>query len=110
MEIFRRKDFTEESQERDIFGSDVIPKGKIMQISYAYFKPQQGCPKHDHYDLHEVFVCDKGSIDIYVDDVKHEINPGDIVIVRPHHSHELMNKNDITCEMLCIGIACPDTP
>ena len=109
MEVYKSLFTTEdETVENVLFSKNIIPKGKIMQISVAYFKPNQSCPKHEHYDLHEVFVCDKGSIYITVDDKTVFMNEGDVVIVRPHHQHELINKESETCEMICIGIACPE--
>lgn len=90
-----------------IFDDKILKKGKIMQISIAHFKGHQGCPKHKHYDLHEIFVIEKGDIDLTVDDTTVHLNPKDVCLVRPGHDHSLLNKNETTCEILILGIACP---
>ena len=90
-----------------IFDDKILPKGKIMQISIAHFKGHQSCPQHHHYDLHEVFIIEKGSIDLTVDDETIHLNPKDVCLVRPGHNHSLINQNDFLCEILILGIACP---
>lgn len=92
----------------EIFGSDVLNKGKIMQISVAVFNPGQDCPVHKHFDLHEIFACEKGEIDITVDDTTVHMVPNDVLLVRPGHNHSLINKTSEICQLLIMGIACPE--
>jgi mannose-6-phosphate isomerase-like protein (cupin superfamily) len=103
MEVWRHSD----DIDRLIFDGDVIPRGKIMQIAMSQFQPHQSCSPHKHYDLHEVFVCESGEIDLTVDSEEIHVVPGDVVLVRPGHVHSLINRSEILCEMLLIGIACP---
>lgn len=95
------------TKELPLFNETNFPKGKIMQLSIAHFKPNQGCPVHQHYDLHEIFIIDKGEIDITVDETTYHMKASDSIIIRPGHDHSLMNNTEILCEIYIIGIACP---
>lgn len=110
MKVFRKSEY--EIKDSDfpqiIIDKGIIPGGKIMQISFADFKSQQSCPKHQHIDLFEVFVVDDGEIDLTTDEETVHITEGDCVLIYPLHDHSLVNKSNTTCKMLVIGISCPD--
>jgi quercetin dioxygenase-like cupin family protein len=92
---------------RELFGAKILPRGKIMQISISHFLPHQSCPAHKHFDLHEIFVCESGEVNLTVDDHEVHLLPGDVVLVRPGHVHCLVNTSEALCELLILGIACP---
>jgi quercetin dioxygenase-like cupin family protein len=91
-----------------IFGAGVIPAGKIMQISVSPFAPGQSCPDHVHRDLWEIFICECGQIDMRVDGETILLSEKEVVLVKPGQSHGLTNNSDQSCELLIMGIACPD--
>ena len=92
----------------EIFGDGVVKRGRIMQISVTDFRPAQVCPAHAHKDLHEFFVCERGKIDITVNDETVVVGETDVVLVRPGSSHGLVNRYGETCRVLVIGISAPD--
>jgi quercetin dioxygenase-like cupin family protein len=91
-----------------IFGPGVIPPGKIMQISVSPFAPGQSCPDHTHHDLWEVFICERGQINMKVDTDNISLFEKEVVLVKPGQKHGLTNNSDSTCELLIMGIACPE--
>jgi mannose-6-phosphate isomerase-like protein (cupin superfamily) len=78
-----------------------------MQISIAHFRPHQSCETHRHIDLHEIFICEKGEIDVTVGSETVTIRPRDVLLVRPGNDHGLVNRTEELCELLIFGIACP---
>lgn len=105
MEI-RRKCIPQDGNSYQIFNDQIIPNGKIMQISISHFQPHQSCPSHKHFDLHDVFIIEKGNIYITIDDQTFHLEPKDVCLVRPGHNHSLINQSDSLCEILILGIAC----
>jgi quercetin dioxygenase-like cupin family protein len=91
-----------------IFGPGVMPPGKIMQISVTPFAPGQSCPEHVHRDLWEIFICERGQIDMRVDGENIALLEKEVVLVKPGQSHVINNTSDKPCELLIMGIACPD--
>jgi len=103
MEVFRKVDNS--SSIRRILNQNHIPCGRIMQISIAHFQPFQSCPKHQHFDLFEVFIVKSGSISVVVNQTQIDLGTGDVLLINPKNDHELHNRTDILCEMLVLGIA-----
>jgi mannose-6-phosphate isomerase-like protein (cupin superfamily) len=89
----------------EIFDDTVMQRGRIMQLSISRFNPHQSCPAHKHDDLHEIFVCERGSIDVTVDDRRIHLDPKDVLLVRPGHVHSLVNDASAICDLYIIGIA-----
>jgi mannose-6-phosphate isomerase-like protein (cupin superfamily) len=57
--------------------SDVFPPRKNMQIAISHFQPHQSRSPHKHHDLHEVFVCESGEIDLTSDTEGIHLGRGD---------------------------------
>jgi mannose-6-phosphate isomerase-like protein (cupin superfamily) len=75
--------------------------------------PPGGCKEIDVHPrgnpLEEIYLILRGNVEMTVDGVTHQLQPGDAVIAIPRSSHDLRNPGDEPAELLVIW-ARPDRP
>jgi len=76
---------------------DGAPVYKLRMIE---IDPGGNSPHHSHPYEHENFVV-AGTGQVNIDDVWHDLEPGDVVFVPPGIQHQYRNAGDATFKFLC---------
>ncbi|MGF9966165.1 cupin domain-containing protein [Bacillus rhizoplanae] len=83
-------------------GPKYLLKGPNIDIGVVVIKPGQDFQNHYHTTCEEIFYALEGEIDFYVNHVKVPIKKGDVLQVRPHESHYLINRSSQNFKALFI--------
>lgn len=75
-------------------GPKYLMKGPRLSVGIVALQPGQDFKKHYHPHMEENFLVIEGKVDIYIGDVKHECQPGDMVHADPTETHYLVNRYD----------------
>ena len=90
MKKYRIADLKETKGEH--FLSDLAKGKKLVKGGVHFYNPAEySHPEgiHIHEDVEEVFICIQGKAKAIVDDVEHDFNMGDIVIIEPGEEHHI---------------------
>ncbi|KAB2334736.1 cupin domain-containing protein [Cytobacillus depressus] len=74
-------------------GPKYLTKGPNVDIGVVVLKPGQDFPNHYHTTCEEAFYILEGSIDFYINNVRHLAKPGDMIQCSPGDSHYLINNS-----------------
>jgi quercetin dioxygenase-like cupin family protein len=74
-------------------GPKYLTKGPNVDIGVVVLKPGQDFPNHYHTTCEEAFFILEGSIDFYINSIRHSAKPGDMIQCRPGDSHYLINNS-----------------
>ena len=77
--------------------------GNITQIALIAFQPGQIADSHEHLDMFEIFIVQKGRGRITVDEKVIDLEAGDCVVVSPGEVHEVENNSGEVMEVLVVG-------
>ncbi|ENQ3106988.1 cupin domain-containing protein [Bacillus cereus] len=83
-------------------GPKYLVKGPNIDIGVVVIKPGQDFQNHYHTTCEEIFYALEGEIDFYINHVKVPIKQGDVLQVRPHESHYLINRSSQNFKALFI--------
>lgn len=75
-------------------GPKYLVQGPNVDVGVVVIKPGQDFQNHYHTTCEEIFYALEGEIDFYVNNAKVPIKQGDVLQVRPHESHYLINRSD----------------
>ena len=76
------------------FGDNVEIFNTRSNIDLVVIQPGQEFQNHYHTTCEEVFYALEGEIDFYVNNERVPMKQGDVLQVRPHESHYLINHSD----------------
>ena len=68
------------------------------------FAPGQVAPGHRHDDMCEVFFVRRGRARITVEDVEHELAPGECMLIESGEHHEVANPFEEDLMLLNFGL------
>lgn len=94
-----------ESQREYRFGESgpkYLMKGPRTNFALLRLRPGEDFQAHYHRVMEENFFILEGTLDIYVDGVKHTAVPGDLVHVEPGEAHYLRNGGDVPVKMAAV--------
>ncbi|GGE62298.1 cupin domain-containing protein [Priestia taiwanensis] len=83
-------------------GPKYLVKGPNIDCGIVVIKPGQDFPNHHHSTCEEVFYVLEGEIDFYINDVRVPLQKGDLLQLRPHESHYLINNSTAPFKALFI--------
>jgi quercetin dioxygenase-like cupin family protein len=72
-------------------GPKYLMQGPRMNFAVVQFTPGKDFRAHYHEVMEENFYVLEGSVDIYVDDVKHTLTKGQFIHIEPGETHYLVN-------------------
>lgn len=72
-------------------GPKYLTKGPNVDVGVVVLKPGQDFPNHYHTECEEIFYILEGEIDFYINSIRVEAKPGDMIQCRPGDSHYLVN-------------------
>ncbi|PGL18428.1 cupin domain-containing protein [Bacillus thuringiensis] len=75
-------------------GPKYLIQGPNIDLGLVVIQPGQEFQNHYHMTCEEVFYALEGEIDFYVNNERVPIKQGDVLQVRPHESHYLINHSD----------------
>ncbi|MCH2061942.1 MAG: cupin domain-containing protein [Verrucomicrobiales bacterium] len=64
---------------------------KLTNFSQSILKPGQICPMHVHPDMWEVYLVDRGTGSIIIEEEEIVLKKGDCLIVDPGEKHSMQN-------------------
>lgn len=65
----------------------------LTQFAQGYFQPGCLIPKHKHLDMYEIFLVEKGQIEVKIDNKKIILKQGDFLTIEPNETHSLANNS-----------------
>ena len=72
--------------------------GALLQV--VVVPPGSHIPPHSHRTSVEVYVVTRGNCELIVNGARHEMRPGDIILMEPGDVHALTNHGDEAFELL----------
>lgn len=72
--------------------------GALLQV--VVVPPGSHIPPHSHATSVEVYVVRRGVCELIVNGARHEMRPGDIILMEPGDVHELTNRGPEAFELL----------
>lgn len=72
--------------------------GALLQV--VVVPPGSHIPPHGHATSVEVYVVRRGVCELIVNGARHEMRPGDIILMEPGDVHELTNHGEEAFELL----------
>ena len=72
--------------------------GALLQV--VVVPPGSHIPPHSHATSVEVYVVRRGVCELIVNGARHEMRPGDIILMEPGDVHELTNRGAEAFELL----------
>ena len=72
--------------------------GALLQV--VVVPPGSHIPPHSHRTSVEVYVVRRGVCELIVNGTRHEMRPGDILLMEPGDVHELTNRGEEAFEVL----------
>lgn len=73
-----------------------LKKGQIphlTQFARGFFQPGCLVPKHKHLDMYEIFLVEKGRIEVKIDNKKIILKQGDFLTIVPNENHFFANNS-----------------
>jgi mannose-6-phosphate isomerase-like protein (cupin superfamily) len=77
-------------------------QSKISFLHFTILPPETSIGFHKHEDSEEIYIILKGSGEVIVNDEKHIVVQGDVILNRKGSSHGLKNINRENLEILVI--------
>ncbi len=105
MSVIRSTDLTAvESPGGNVTMPVVTPKSGAVEVSIIRQRqePNGENPPHTH-DREEVVIMLGGWVEISIDGERHQLGPGDAVILPPNALHQLRNRGDEPADWLLIA-------
>ncbi|MEN1936336.1 cupin domain-containing protein [Paenibacillus sp. 102] len=75
-------------------GPKYLLKGPNIDLGIVVIQPGQEFQNHYHTTCEEIFYALEGEIDFYINNERVPVKQGDVLQVRPHESHYLINHSD----------------
>ncbi len=72
--------------------------GALLQV--VVVPPGSHIPPHRHATSVEVYVVVQGNCELVVNGERHELRPGDVILMEPGDVHELTNRGEEPFELL----------
>lgn len=72
-------------------GPKYLIRGPRINFGVVRFKPGEDFEAHYHNVMEENFYCLEGTVDIYIDGVRHTLTKGKFIHVEPKEIHYLIN-------------------
>lgn len=72
--------------------------GALLQV--VVVPPGSHIPPHSHATSVEVYVVRRGVCELIVNGERHEMRPGDVLLMEPGDVHELFNRSNEDFELL----------
>ena len=85
----------------------MIKNGQIPNLtnfSQGVFPPGELAPKHSHQDMYEVFLVERGSGTIKINDQPHRVEAGTCLTAEPGDAHEVINSGNEELVVTYFGI------
>lgn len=89
-------------------GPKYLVQGPHWDGGLALFKPGQSLGAHRHLRVSETFLCLEGTGEIVIEGTAHPFVPGDVVVLEPGESHDIINTGSTNLRFLFIK--CPYQP
>lgn len=84
---------------------DLMAGGQVQMINWARLPAGPGFRRHYHEDMEEIFVILTGKAEIHIQDLKAEVEAGDMIHIAPGEAHSMRSLSEAPVEYLAIGIA-----
>ena len=96
-------DFNTVISERPAEGG-CIHESDELAIGWRTFAAGEEFAAHYHEHFEEVFICVTGNLVVVIDDVVHELAPGDRLVVERRHVHSLSNRTSEPSEICYLKV------
>lgn len=91
MKIVNENDFEYRFKDH---GPKYLTKGPNVDVGVVVLKPTQEFQNHYHTTCEEIFYILEGQIEIYINNERVDVKPGDMVQCSPGDTHYLINRSD----------------
>ncbi len=86
-------------RKRRLLSADELRQpGALLQV--VVVPPGSHIPPHSHRTSVEVYVVTRGNCDLIVNGARHEMRPGDVILMEPGDVHALTNHGNEMFELL----------
>ena len=86
-------------RKRRLLSADELRQpGALLQV--VVVPPGSHIPPHSHRTSVEVYVVTRGNCDLIVNGARHEMRPGDVILMEPGDVHALTNHGNEVFELL----------
>ncbi len=86
-------------RKRRLLSADALRQpGALLQV--VVVPPGSHIPPHSHRTSIEVYVVRRGVCELIVNGQRHELRPGDVLLMEPGDVHELTNLGEEAFELL----------
>lgn len=75
-------------------GPKYLMRGPRLNFGVVRLKPGEDFDAHYHNVMEENFFCLEGTVEVYVDGVRHTLTEGQFIHVEPNEVHYLINVSD----------------
>ncbi len=96
------------SHNPDILKRVLIGPGEVDHLtnfSQATFRPGQVTTPHVHPTMHEIYLVERGTGRLVIDDKRVNLSPGVCVVVEAGESHSVDNTGSVDLVLTYFGIA-----
>ena len=85
-----------------ISGRDLVAQVNGMRVQILTLEGTERIPWHFHTAVHDIFVCLHGVtvVETRKEQSRHELSPGDYLMVEPGTLHEVSSKEDKGCKFI----------